>query len=279
MANAANLAVLHLVSASAASALFVGGGFAAAYALQKPVPEWTLLFSMGVSLYLTSVGLHYAALAMEASRAAERRTAEARELAREAELLSLRIQLNPHFLFNSLHSIAALSMLDAARAREMCVQLADFLRSSIALGRRESIPLREELAMARSYLDVERVRFGKRLRLEERVDDSCLECPIPALLLQPLVENAVKHGIAGMLEGGAIRISAERTGSTLEISIENAVDPDSVSNLGVGHSHVRRRLDVRYGGAAVFDAGPAEGAYRVVLRFPCESPIASSSRA
>src|ERR1043166_8410860 len=149
ISTAANLAVLHLVSAAAASALFVGAAFVAAFAIGKPGPEWTLLFGMGVSQYLASVGLHYAALAAEATRNAERRAAEARTLAREAELLALRIQLNPHFLFNSLHSIAALATLDGVRAREMCVRLADFLRGSIALGSRESIPLREELALAR----------------------------------------------------------------------------------------------------------------------------------
>ncbi len=97
---------------------------------------------------------------------AERRAAEARALAREAELQSLRIQLNPHFLFNSLHSIAALATLDGARAREMCIRLADFLRRSLGLGERDSIPLREELALARQYLEVEQVRFGARLRVE-----------------------------------------------------------------------------------------------------------------
>ena len=108
----------------------VGSRGAAAKA-RAPLP---LLFGMGVLLYLLSVGLHYAALAAEASREAERREAEARTLAREAELQSLRFQLNPHFLFNSLHSISALATVDGAQARVMCIRLADFLRSSLGLG-------------------------------------------------------------------------------------------------------------------------------------------------
>jgi LytS/YehU family sensor histidine kinase len=240
-----------------------------------------LLFGMGVLLYLLSTGLHYAALGSVEQRDAERRAAEARMLARESELQALRFQLNPHFLFNSLHSIAALATLDGGRAREMCVRLADFLRSSLALGERECISLREELAMARSYLDVEHVRFGTRLRIEEDIENTCQDCLVPALLLQPLVENAVKHGIAGLVEGGAIRLAVSRRGGAVAIEIENAFDAENPEprSSGLGLGHVRRRLQVRYGDEARFDAGPAGGLYRVELLLPCESPIASSSRA
>lgn len=239
------------------------------------------LFGMGVLLYLLSAGLHYAALGVEVSRDAERRAAEARTLARDAELQALRMQINPHFLFNSLHSIAALATADGARAREMCVRLSGFLRGSLGLGNRESIPLREELALARSYLEVEQVRFGGRLRVEEAIEPACEDCAVPALLLQPLVENAVKHGIAGLVEGGSIRLAVRRRGAEVCIRVENAFDPEMPPprNLGLGLSHVRRRLQVRYGEDATFDAGPRGDVYRVVLRFPCESPIASSSRA
>src|SRR6185369_358054 len=116
------------------------------------------------------------------------------------ELQSLRFQLNPHFLFNSLHSSSALATIDGMRAREMCLRLAAFLRSSLGLGSRESIPMREEVELARNYLEVEQVRFGERLRVEADIDPACENCGIPPLLLQPLVENAVKHGISGLVE-------------------------------------------------------------------------------
>jgi LytS/YehU family sensor histidine kinase len=253
----------------------------AAYLLERPAPQLAPLFGMGVLLYLLSAGLHYAALAVEASHAAERRAAEARTLAREAELQALRAQINPHFLFNSLHSIAALATIDGARAREMCVRLSGFLRGTLALAGRESIPLREELALARGYLHVEQVRFGPRLRVEEEIEPLCEDCAVPALLLQPLVENAVKHGIAGLVEGGSIRLAARRSGASVSITVENAFDPETPAphNLGLGLAHVRRRLQVRYGEDAVLQAGPADGVYRVRLRLPCESPMASSSRA
>jgi hypothetical protein len=246
--------------------------------LRTHVPFW---FAIGVLLYLLSAGLHYAALAVGASRQAERRAAEARTLAREAELQALRMQINPHFLFNSLHSISALTTADGARAREMCVRLAAFLRSSLGLGDRASIPLSEELALARGYLEVERVRFGARLRVEEEIEPECEACGVPALLLQPLVENAVKHGIAGLVEGGSIRLTARRRGAAVAITLENAFDPEASApgKMGIGLSHVRRRLQVRYGDDAAFAAGPIGAVYRVELRFPCESPMASSSRA
>jgi hypothetical protein len=300
LAPTSSLAGTFGAAALAGGLIFAGAAWLATWALGQSVtfqgiernltPHLAAWFGMGVLLYLLSVGLHYAALAAEAGREAERRAAEARTLAREAELQALRMQINPHFLFNCLHSISALATQDGARAREMCVRLAGFLRTSLGLGLRESIPLREELALARSYLQVEQVRFGARLRVTEEIESGCDDCAVPALLLQPLVENAVKHGIAGLVNGGSIRLAVRRSGSAVAITVENGFDPEmpAPSKSGVGLQHVRRRLQVRWGEDAEMEAGPiapvpdaepSEGVYRVVLRLPCESPMASSSRA
>jgi len=269
-------------AAMTAGLILMGAAYLAEYLLRPAVRlRLPLLFAMGTLLYLCSAGLHYAALAATESRDAERRAAEARTLAREAELQALRIQINPHFLFNCLHSISALATMDGPRAREMCIRLADFLRNSLRLGEREIIPLEEELALARNYLEVEQVRFGARLTVEECIDPECRECGVPALLLQPLVENAVKHGVAGLVEGGAIRLEARRRGDGVTIVLENAFDPETAAgrSLGLGLRNVRRRLTVRYGEEAQLEAGPAGDRYRVSLRLPCESPMASISRA
>jgi two-component system sensor histidine kinase AlgZ len=281
LADAATLAVTWTAAAAAAAATFTGAAWAMARIEGRPAAHLDLLFGVGILLYLLSAGLHYAALAAEESREASLRVAEAHSLARDAELHALRMQINPHFLFNSLHSIAALATLDGVRAREMCIRLADFLRSSLGLGERDSIPLREELALARSYLEVEQVRFGARLQFSENIQESCQDCAVPVLLLQPLVENAVKHGIAGLVEGGAIRLSVDRLGADVRVAVENGFDPDAPppNRLGMGLPHVRRRLELRYGDTASLEAGGREGVYRVELRFPCESSIASSSRA
>jgi two-component system sensor histidine kinase AlgZ len=276
-------------AAMAASGIFTGAVWAMARMQKRPMPHLDLLFAIGTLLYLLSAGVHYAVLAGEASREAALEATEARGLAREAELQTLRMQINPHFLFNSLHSIAALTAVDAERAREMCIRLADFLRSSLGVGGRESIALHEELALARSYLEVERVRFGARLQFSEEIQETCEECAVPVLLLQPLVENAVKHGIAGLTEGGAIRLTVLRSGESVRVAVENAFDAEAspANRLGMGLAQVRRRLELRYGGGASFAAGARDGVYRVELSFPCEpapgvpappSPMAASNR-
>ena len=266
------------------AALMTGGVFLGTARLASPplARQSVVLFAVGGVLYLLSTGAHYAAVASLEQREAERRAEEARTLARESQLQALKFQLNPHFLFNSLHSIAALTTIDGQRAREMCVRLSEFLRAGLGLGDRESIPLREELALARSYLAVERVRFGERLKVEESIAAESEDCLVPALILQPLVENAVKHGVAGLIDGGAIRLSAKRNGAGVAIEIENEYEKEDAtpSRAGIGLAHVQRRLAVRYGDDASFDARADDDVYRVSLRLPCESsPMAAISRA
>ena len=153
------------------------------------------LFGFGFLLYLLAVAMSFLGLTFEAARAAERRGLELQVLAREAELRALRAQLDPHFLFNSLQSISALTTADPPAARRMCLLLADFLRDTLSLGSRPRIPLRSELSLAERFLAIERVRFGERLRVDIAAEgaDSCV---VPPLILQPLVENAVRHAVA-----------------------------------------------------------------------------------
>ena len=109
----------------------------------------------------------------------------------------------------------------------MCIKLSDFLRSTLSLGEKQSISLRDELALAQAYLEVEKVRFGARLRIEMETDAICSDCIVPPLFLQPLVENAVKHGIAGLVDGGTIRLEAHCEQGWLQLTIQNEFDPDA----------------------------------------------------
>jgi two-component system, LytTR family, sensor histidine kinase AlgZ len=231
------------------------------------------LFVVGVLLYLLSVALHYVLLAFEAAREAERREADLRLLAREAELKALKSQVQPHFLFNCLNSISALAASDPARAREMCLGLADFLRRSLAVGEKTSIRVGEELWLARSYLEVERVRFGNRLLVEEAIEPSGEECLVPPLLLQPLVENAVVHGISTLPQGGAVRLEARRTGNRLRIVIENPFDPDAPLRPpgGLGLKIVRDRLTALYGSDGIFAARRLDGRHLAVISIPART--------
>jgi LytS/YehU family sensor histidine kinase len=233
-----------------------------------PVQYWfhsavPVLAVMVFLVFLLSVALHYVLLALESSQQAE-------VLSREAELKALKAQINPHFLFNSLNSISALTSVDPARAREMCVRLSDFLRNSLRLGERASVPFSEELALTRTYLDVEQVRFGQRLRIKQDLEPACNACEVPPLLVQPLVENAIKHGIATLTEGGEIELIARRYRDSLRITVENPFDPDAPATrkTGFGLVNVRNRLQARYGAAGKLDIEVQRDRYRVVLSFP-----------
>ncbi len=172
-----------------------------------------------------------------------------KRLTREAELRALRAQLNPHFLYNSLNSISALTGADPAGARRMCLLLGDFLRSTLSVSGQDEIRLADELALADRFLDIEQIRFGTRLQVERRIDPSASECRVPPLILQPLMENAVVHGIAGLLEGGVIRVDISRRNGSLSIAIENPrdVDAPAAGVRGMGLDNVRRRLAVMFG--------------------------------
>jgi two-component system sensor histidine kinase AlgZ len=224
-----------------------------------------VLVVMGFLLYSLSVALHYMLLAVERSR-------EAGVQARDAELRALKAQINPHFLFNSLNSITALTATDPVRAREMCIRLSDFLRSTLGLGERESISWREELQLARTYLEVEQVRFGARLHVEMDVDDACSDCLVPPLVLQPLIENAVKHGIATMVEGGTIKVEGRVIDGLLEVSVENGFDPESPAprRSGLGLRNVRNRLLTRFGDVAHLTAKSDENRFRAEMVVPCK---------
>ena len=227
------------------------------------------LFVFGFLLYLLAMAVSYLATAFTVSRDAERRGLELQVLAREAELRALRSQLDPHFLFNSLQSISALTTMDPAAARRMCLLLAEFLRETLALGSRERIPLAAELTLMRKFLSIEQVRFGDRLQVDIQsagVD----EVPVPALLLQPLVENAVTHGIAHVLEGGTVRVRAARGASAVTITVDNPSDRDRPPGrgTGLGLRNVRERLDSAYGADAFLTADERDGRFVVTVEIP-----------
>ena len=235
----------------------------------------------GVMLYLLVVGFFYVVAAIEASREAESLAAQTGLLAREAELRALRAQINPHFLFNSLNSISALTSIDAARAREMCLLLADFLRLTLGMGEKTIIPLSEELELLEKFLAIEKIRFGERLRMEESISEDSKLCWLPPLLLQPLLENAVSHGIASMADGGLIRLETKVEDGRLAVVVDNDRDEEAPSRKrnGVGLKNVRNRLEARYGKDATLSTDASEERFRVRLSLPAEYAAAESGAA
>lgn len=201
----------------------------------------------------------------------ERHAAELRVQAQEAQNRALRYQINPHFLFNTLNAIAALVRDAPAKAEEMVVQLSDFFRRSLAINPMEDVTLAQEVDLQRLYLEIERTRFPERLRFEVALDPGTAEARVPALLLQPLVENAVKHGVARSEGETCILIRARLDGSVLEVVVENDARAEGPGSGGekVGLRNVTERLRSRFGDEAGLTSGPvAEGGFRNSIRIP-----------
>jgi two-component system sensor histidine kinase AlgZ len=241
-------------------------------------PFAALMFGLGVILYGLTAVAHYLALEFERARMLERRELEMQLAAQEAELRMLRTQVDPHFLFNSLNSISALTSIDPAAARGMTLQLSNFFRRSLGMDARRLVALDEELALVRAFLAIEGVRFGERLRFEDTVGEGAGACLLPPMLLQPLVENAVKHGIGNRLDGGSVRIHAERIGALLRIRVEN--DADDVDDapparpgpgLGLGLANVRQRLRATYAHEASVHWAQVGQTFRVDLALPART--------
>jgi signal transduction histidine kinase len=228
-----------------------------------------IIFGFGVLLYLLSIAVGYIAATFEHAREAERREFRAQVLSKEAELRTLRAQIDPHFLFNSLHSISALTAADPSGARRMTVLLGDFLRESLALGAAERIPLSREFSLVEKYLEIERVRLGDRLQVSiDRGDaDNCL---VPPLLLQPIVENAVTHGVAHVLSGGPVTITAACSPAHVTIVVQNPADADRPrkTGTGLGLPNVRSRLRALYGQEASVHWAEDDGHWRVEISLP-----------
>lgn len=232
-----------------------------------------LMFGLGVVLYGLSALGNYLAIELARVRQSERRELEARVMAQDAELRMLRTQIDPHFLFNSLNSISALTSIDPAGARAMTLQLADFFRRSLGLEVHRKVTLEAEVTLALHFLAIEQVRFGARLQVEQQLAAEAMACLLPPMILQPLVENAVKHGIGNLTEGGAVRIVAARAGSLLRLAVENDIDPDqpAVAGSGIGLANVRQRLAAAYGAEAAIHWTRRGNLFRVELTLPAET--------
>jgi sensor histidine kinase YesM len=173
---------------------------------------------------------------------------------REAELVNLRGQMNPHFLFNAMNSIHALTLTNNEAAGEAVLKLSDLLRYSLNYGQKNLVPLHEELEMVEKYLSLEKIRFGKRLRFNLTIDNDLLREKVPPILFQTLVENAVKHGISQHTGGGDIEIWIRREQDFLCLEIQNTgqIADELQANSGIGIANTRQRLEMIYGNRAQF---------------------------
>jgi LytS/YehU family sensor histidine kinase len=206
------------------------------------------------------------------SVAGELRVERLERLTTEARLESLRLQLDPHFLFNTLNTVSAQTETQPRLARQMLGHLGDLLRASLDSRDRPEIPLAEELAQLEHYLAIQRIRFGDRLRIDVDAGADVAGAQVPALILQPLVENAIRHGIAPRATGGRVGVSARRVGEQLELCVADdgvGMRHANQSGKGMGLENCRLRLAGLYGEAgSLAIRTAADGGAIVELRIP-----------
>jgi hypothetical protein len=230
--------------------------------------NYVLVFGVNMALF----HLNYA---RRAGLQQQRRLADANLAAQQAQLAALRYQLNPHFLFNALNSISALIVTKRNKdAEAMTDKLSSFLRSSLNADPAELVPLDEELALTEEYLAIESVRFGHRLGVAVHCQDDACHALVPSFLVQPLVENAVKHGVARSSAPVEIAIDAELSGGALRITVSNCLTEAGGEELrgtqgaGVGLDNVRHRLQAVFGNRASLTAGPVGGRFVATIAIP-----------
>ena len=235
-----------------------------------------VLFAMFILISWT--GLYFTVKHYEALQAERERTLEAEGLARQARLEMLRYQLNPHFLFNTLNGISTLiSEGDASGANAMLVRLSRLLRSTLEENTFEEIPLKREIAITEEYLAIEKARLGSRLNVNMMIAPNTMDVFVPALLLQPLVENAIRHGIGPRAEGGTLAIDAYLDGESLHLNVsDDGVGARSTDGQqerprgGIGLANTIERLRVLYGADhGLIVKWPVEGGCRIEVQLPC----------
>ncbi len=235
------------------------------------------LIHEAIVVYAVFVGIFYVWRYQQQLREKEQREAELRLHANQMELAVLKAQLNPHFLFNTLNSINALVGSDPEAARRVLAQLAEVLRYSLESDRQPLVPLSEELRFVETYLAIEKARFGRRLQIQMEIDESARPLLVPPMILQPLAENAVKHGIAPKEEGGELTLRVQRQENHLAIEVaDNGVGAatthsDNLLNNGRGLHNTDLRLRKMFGDEAGLQVGNGKEGFQVKFQIPVTS--------
>lgn len=231
-------------------------------------------FARGTIAFLIicfSVTLRWVESIMTDQRHLQERQTKLLELAKNTELKTLREQLHPHFLFNTLNSVSALIGSQPESARNMILQLSDFLRGSLSKRDKTMVQLSEELKQIQLYLDIEKVRFGHRLQILITVDDDAKKLLVPSFVAQPLVENAVKYGLYDTTDEVAIEIKAKKLNNLLQIEVINPFDETTSAGIpgtGFGQKSIKRRLYLLFGRTDLFEAIQSSSEYRAVIKIP-----------
>lgn len=230
-----------------------------------------LMIAIGLFIYLIACIFYYLVIMMERSNAAENNALEQKLHAMEAEIKALKLTINPHFVFNSLTALNELIKESPEEASRMCISIAEFLRHTVRHSETELIPVEEEIEHINNFLDIEKIRLGDRLRIRIRKEKGVEKMKLPPLIMLPIVENAIKHGISQIIEGGMIDISLKRHGRNhLIIEVKNPREENTkrLHGEGKGLETLRRRIAAYYGYDANMTITKDEKSFNVVIMLP-----------
>jgi two-component system, LytTR family, sensor kinase len=238
--------------------------------LDSSIP-WRLI--SGSFYYFLLVLVYYLVIYYQNLQDKTRAEGRLNEMVRESELNLLKSQINPHFLFNSLNSISSLTITNPEQAREMTIKLSDFLRYSVSMGNNRFSTLGKEIEHIKKYLDIEKVRFGSKLQYNFNIDQECLDCEIPVMILQPLYENAVKHGVYESTGEITIQTNTRNVKGFLEILIINNFEPGAPSRkgTGIGLVNIRERMKLIYKDEQLLSTKVNGNQFEVLLVLPQKS--------
>jgi len=235
--------------------------------IQRSIP-WRS--GIGIIFYEVIIMVYYLIIFYRNNKENQVKEAELKALVKESELKSLKSQINPHFLFNSLNSISSLTMIEPSKAQEMIIKLSEFLRYTTSNKEEKLTTLEQEIANINRYLDIEKIRFGKRLKVKQEIGENCRNLKLPGLILQPLLENAVKYGVYESTEGSFIEMICSCNSSALSIVIRNGWDPDFQSNKGegIGLRNIRSRMRILYNRDDLLNIRKDQRTFEITIIFP-----------
>jgi len=278
--NVLNIFVNHLTTATIVTFIWLSGSYLLMQILypknehyhsflQASIP-WRII--IGVFYYLIIILIYYIIIYYNDLQETLSTENKLRELVKQTELDVLKAQINPHFLFNSLNSISSLTITDPAKAQDMIIKLSDFLRYSVSQPADQFTNLKNEIENSGKYLDIEQVRFGSRLVYTIVVPENAMQASVPALILQPLFENAIKHGVYESTETINIQTHCELSGKMLEITIINNFDPEAKSRkgAGIGLKNIRERMKLIYKNEQLLKIISEKDLFKVTLFIPQE---------
>ena len=279
--NPVSFVILHIITAVIAVSILVFKSWLISSFFFATRPNFNsffessllLRFFIGMLSYLSMIFYYYMQIFYQKNKENKEREDAYKTLIREAELKSLKSQINPHFLFNSLNSISSQTLFDPEKAHDMIIKLSDYLRFSLSHKPDELIPLWKELDNIKRYLDIEKIRFGQRLDVKIETNESCNNFCVPTMILQPLFENAIKYGVHENTNKTTILVKSECNSSRMIFMVSNNFDPESVPSRGegIGISNIKERLKLLYGRGDLLEINKTSDQFTVTLFFPEEN--------